>query len=578
MVLSVTQPMITLHPFQREAVDAAFAAADAGTQRSAIVLPTGTGKSVVIGGVTQEHYRRAARERRRSLVIAHRTELIEQNARKIRRVAPELRVGIVKAERSQTECDVISASVQTLGGRNGAARLREIRNVGLVIIDEAHHAVADTYMKVLAHYGCFEEGGAWALGLTATMGRRDEKTLGDVWQDIVYTKSIAWAIQHGYLVRPRGLRVRIPDLDLRRVRKSRGDFSEAALGEAIEGSMAPDLVAKAYAEHAPGRQGILFAPLVSTAAAYRDALRSLGISAEVVSGTTPDGERASIIRRYEDGLIQVLCNAMLFTEGTDLPMTEVVVIGRPTMSRELLIQMVGRGLRLHPGKDSALIIDVSGATERHSLLGAIELFGEESVSVPIEDDQEQAPSEEARDDLADLPHDPTPLDEDLDEGEVWLTGPTEVVEVDLFHGSKSMWQQTRGGIWFIHAVSNVRKTDRYIIVMRSARPGLWDVIEMDARVRGRSSYVAWDVDQLSLAMALADGNVSPSEALTARKEQRWRSHKATDAQLAKAERMGVPRTLIAHMSSGELSNRIDVVNASARIDPYVPAYARRGGA
>jgi superfamily II DNA or RNA helicase len=567
-VTATTGGGLVLRDYQVEAVDAALEARDDGTQRAAEVLPTGAGKTAVIAGVSE---RQIAGQGGRVLVIAHRTELIEQNARTIRRFAPSLRVGIVKAQRDQTSAEVISASVQTLGGRYGYDRMRRIRDVGLVVIDEAHHGAADSYLKVLNHFGCFADSGAWALGLTATMGRGDDKALGDVWQDVVYSKSIAWMIEKGWLVRPRGLRVRVPDLELRKVRKSRGDFSDASLGEAIEGSMAPELVAKAYAEHAPGRQGILFAPLVSTAEAYRDALRAIGITAELVHGAMAEDERRRTLRRFEDGGVQVLCNCMVLTEGTDLPMAEVCVIGRPTLNRNLLIQMAGRVLRLHPGKDSALIIDVSGATERHSLLGAIELFGEESVRVPLEGPEGEDDREEASIDL-DL-EEVTPLDREIDEGPTWLTGPTEVVEVDLFHGSKSMWQQTKAGVWFLHAVSE--RSDRYIIVLRAARPGAWDVVELDAKSVGRSSWVATDVDSLSYAQAFADANVSAAEQMTARRNGRWRSLPATEAQLAKAERMGVPRVLIAHMTRGEISNRIDVVNASARIDPYIPAHARR---
>jgi superfamily II DNA or RNA helicase len=564
---------LALRPYQVDAVSAVRRAIDDGVQRSAVVLPTGAGKTIVIASAAREHIAQS-HECRRVLVVAHRTELIEQNARTIRRFAPELRVGIVKAERDQTNADVISASVQTLGARSGAARMARIRNVGLVVIDECHHAAADSYMKVLSHFGCFESGGAVAVGLTATMIRGDDKALGDVWQDVVYSRSIAEMIHEGWLARPRGLRVRVPDLDLRRVRKSRGDYSDAALGEAIEGSLAPELVAKAYAEHAPGKQGILFAPTVATAQLYRDALREVGIAAELVHGAMEEGERRRTLRRFEDGSVQVLCNCMVLTEGTDLPMAEVCVIGRPTLNRGLLIQMAGRVLRLHPGKDSALIMDVSGATERHSLLGAIELFGEESVDVPVEG---EAPQGEQPDDLGpgDVDLGPTVLDKDLDEGPTWLTGPTGVVEVDLFHGSKSLWQQTRGGIWFIHATAGKGGSDRYVIVQRAVRPGAWDVIWLDAKVRGRSDWVAQDIDDLSYAMAFAESNITPTEQLTARKNARWRNGGATQAQLDKAERMGVPRALLAGMTAGELSNRIDVVNASARIDPHVPAHARR---
>jgi superfamily II DNA or RNA helicase len=560
-------PALTLRDYQVEAVEAALGA---DAQRSAIVMPTGGGKTAVIAGVVRRHFEQA---RGRSLVIAHRIELIEQNARTIRRFAPDLRVGIVKAERDQTGHDVISASVQTLVS---AARRGRIRDVGLVVIDEAHHAVSDSYMRVLGHYGCFTDGGARALGLTATLERGDDKALGDVWQDVVYSKSIAWMIEHGWLVRPRGLRVRVPDLDLRKVRKTRGDFSDSSLGEAIEGSLAPELVAKAYAEHASGKQGILFAPTVHTAELYRDALCEVGITAELVHGAMAEGDRRRTLRRFEDGAIQVLCNCMVLTEGTDLPMAEVCVIGRPTLNRGLLIQMAGRVLRLHPGKDSALIIDVSGATERHSLLGAIELFGEESVHVPVEG---EAPESEQPDDLdsADLDLGRTVLDEDLDGGPTWLTGPTEVVEVDLFHGSKSMWQRTQGGIWFINATSG-KDSSRYIIVQRAVRPGAWDVIEMDAKVRGRSSWVATDVDDLSFAMAFAEANVTDGERVTARKNARWRKDRPSDAQAELAVRMGIRGSVaevMMMMTKGEVAAALDHRFASRRIDPYVPAHARR---
>lgn len=575
-MFDVSGPPLILRPYQREAVAAALRAADEGVQRPAIVLPTGTGKSVVIGGLAQRHYvdsvSSGMRRGRRVVVVAHRTELIEQNADKIRRVAPHLRVGIVKAERDQTGHDVISASVLSLvAKRAGRTRMSYIRDVGLVVIDEAHHAAADSYMKILSHFGCFEAGGAWALGLTATMIRGDDRALGDIWQDVVYTTSIAESIAEGWLVRPRGLRVRVPDLDLRKVRKSGGDFADGSLGQAIEGSLAPELVAKSYAEHAPGRQGILFAPTVRTAELYRDALREVGISSELISGKTPDDERRRTLRRFEDGAVQVLCNCMVLTEGTDLPMAEVCVIGRPTLNKGLLIQMVGRVLRLHPGKDSALIMDISGATQRHSLLGAIELFGEQDVKVPVEG--EEPPAQDVPLELEDLDGPPTDLDVALEDDEVWLTGPVEAVEVDLFHGSKSLWQRTRGGIWFISAAGQ-GGPHRYVIVQRAAVAGQWDVIEMDARVRGRSSWVATGVGDLSYAMAFAEGNVSAHEQMAARKGQRWQSERPSDKQKVLAERMGL--VVNDFMTKGEVSQAIEQVKASARIDPFVPAYARRG--
>lgn len=559
---------LPLRDYQLECVEATFDALGRH-QRAADVLPTGTGKSVIIGGIAE---RWVAERGSRVLSIAHRDELIRQNANKIRMVAPHLRVGIVKAGEDQTTHPVISASVQTLVS---AARRGRIRNVGLVVVDEAHHAPAASYMSVLAHFGAFAEGGAKVVGMTATMIRGDGLSLGDVWQDIAYTKPISWFIPRGYLVRPRGLRVRVPDLNLRGVRKTGGDYGSGSLGSAIEGSMAPELVAKAYHEHATGLQGILFAPTVASAQAYCDALVELGMAAVVVSDKTPIEDRRRALKRFERGEIQILCNAMLFTEGTDLPMAQVCVIGRPTLNKGLLMQMVGRVLRPWPGKDFALILDVSGATERHSLLGGIELFGEQGVEVPVEGEEPELEAPE----LDELEA-PTELDEMLDSREpVWLTGPTEVVEVDLFHGSSSMWHRTYGGVWFISAANTTQRRDeaRYIAVLPSAQPGAWDVVEMDAKRVGRSSWVTQGVETLGYAMAFAEANVTRDEQWTARRDSRWRGQPVSVAQRGKARRIGLDLDAEGAHSAGEASNMIEMVLASARIDPYVPAYARARG-
>jgi len=550
---------IVLRDYQEAAVAAIQRAHADGVRRPAVVLPTGTGKTVVFSELVR---REQAAGNGRTLVLAHRTELIQQAAAKIRDVAPDLRVGIVQADSRQHRRDVIVASVPTLATLK---RRSEIAGVGLVIVDECHHATAPTYMKILEHYGCFGDG-ARAVGFTATMTRADEKALSAVWEDVVYTRSIAQAIMEGHLVRPRGVRVQVPDLSLKRVRKSRGDYVAADLGTAIEGSMAPELVAKAYAEHAPGKPGILFAPTVATAELYAEGLRSVGITAAVVSGTTPAAERARMLADFSAGRVQVLCNCAVLTEGTDLPLAEVCVVGRPTKSQGLYVQMVGRVLRPYPGKHEALVLDITGATERHSLMGSVDLFGEErpepgSVD-EIEDDRDEW---ELFDDLKEAQE-----RGDVDDDEqIWLEGPIESREVDLFRARESMWMRTYGGIWFIPA------GDRYIIVQPTApgAEGHWDVIEMHKFQVGRSSWVATGVSDLGYAMAFAEGNVQPAEMMTAKRNARWRKNAASDKQRALAARYGL--ALSASASSGEAAEAITVAMASARIDRLVPAYARR---
>ena len=237
-----------------------------GIRRPAVVLPTGAGKTVVFAALAKIMRELGVR----AGVLAHRDELIQQAVDKIRTVAPDLRVGVVKADRREIHGrDVVVASVQSLAR---PARRAELARAGLrlLIVDEAHHAVADTYMAVLRDLGCFETDpmiGAYALGVTATLGRTDRVALGQVWQDVVYKRDIIDLIRQGYLVNAKGVRVRVEGLDLRSVRRTGGDWQGAALSEAMHAALAPEAIARAYVEHAKDRSGVLFAPGV--AMAYR---------------------------------------------------------------------------------------------------------------------------------------------------------------------------------------------------------------------------------------------------------------------------------------------------------------------
>jgi superfamily II DNA or RNA helicase len=211
----------------------------------------------------------------RTLVLAHRDELIEQAASKLHAVAPDLSVGIVKAARNEIEGrDIIVASVQSLVRPERRAEL-VAAGLRLAIVDECHHAVADTYMAVLRDLGCFETDplkGAYALGVTATLGRSDRVALGQVWQKVVYRQDIVAMIRQGHLVNAKGVRVRVEGLDLSNVRRTRGDWREADLARAMHTALAPAAVARAYVEHAKDRQGILFAPTVAMAYEMAEAL------------------------------------------------------------------------------------------------------------------------------------------------------------------------------------------------------------------------------------------------------------------------------------------------------------------
>ncbi len=336
---------------------------------------------------------------------------------------------------------MVCANVATLGQRDDRRRAM-IPNVGLLVVDEAHHAVADSYRRVIDYY---VERGAKLLGVTATMGRSDERVLGDVWTEIVYHRSFGWAIGNGYLVRPRGERVKVEGLDLSSVRADKDDYQAKALGDAMIAALAPEAIARALRERCPDKRGIVFAPTVAASQAIAEAIRAAGFSADVVHGKLEPTDRALILKRYEAGEVQWLVNCMVLTEGTDLPCTEVIVIARPTASASLYVQMVGRGLRLYcalhaelrgcfdgcPGrKTGALILDVVGATGRHRLASPIDLFGDDSA-------EQRRELTEAGLDLDDLGLDLDDADETEHAGRdrnepTLVDGPLSYVEVDMF--------------------------------------------------------------------------------------------------------------------------------------------------
>jgi superfamily II DNA or RNA helicase len=534
--------VLRLRPYQADAMEAVRAAWDRGMMRPAVVLPTGAGKTVVFAHLISTWL--GLNRGRRCLVLAHRTELIEQAADKLHDVAPHLRIGIVKANQNETLAEVIVGSVQTLKSEN---RRRMLRDVGMIVVDECHHATAESYRAVIGHFA-----GALVVGFTATMTRSDEANLGDIWDDVVYMRSIAEMIAMGFLVRPRGIRVYVDSLDMGAVRKSGKDYREADLGRAIEGSLAPEAIAEAIREHAAERQTIVFAPTVASAMVIESAIAAEGFKTGLVYGELAAGVRRGVLEEFRSGGIQVVVNCMVLTEGTDLPMCSCIVIARPTLHSGLYIQMAGRGLRLFPGKDSCLILDVVGASQKHGLIAPVELFGEEQKAREAkEDDTEQV------------------LEEDIfdgegigrDVGEDYVAGPLSHAEVDLFHGSTSAWMQTYGGIWFLAA------GERYIAILPGSKVGTYDVAAMHKSQRGTGRWVIEGVKDMSWAMAWAEGDVSASELTLARKDSKWRAKKPNEKQIALAKRLG--RTIKPEMLSGEVSRLITEAIASSRIDPPI---------
>jgi superfamily II DNA or RNA helicase len=285
---------------------------------------------------------------------------------------------------------------------------------------------------------------------------------------------------------------------------------------------------------------------VSTANLIGDALTAVGFKTVLVHGEMPTDARRAAFHDFQYGDVQCITNCMVATEGTDLPRADCVVIARPTLHQGLYIQMTGRVLRPSPGKDDALVLDVVGASQRHALHAKIDLFGEEA--------EEREPGRADEDEMAEADGDGVSMPAE------WLVGPLHSVEVDLFHGSTSMWLRTYGNIWFLPA------GERYIAIIPRATGNAYDVVAMHTYKRNTGRYVAVGIADLSYAMAYAESDVSAQEKTTAMRANAWRKRAPSERQRELANRLHIPWP---NMTSGEISNAISVSMASSRIDPVI---------
>lgn len=313
-------------------------------------MATGLGKTVTFANIPRHG---------RVLLLSHREELVEQP-----RKYYQCSYGVERASIQSHGEEVVSASVQTLTRRLSRFRPDEFDTI---IVDEAHHSAARSYRRILDY---FEP--RLTLGFTATPNRGDKVRLDDVFSRIIFQRDLRWGIENGYLTNIYCIRANI-GYDLSAVHTRMGDYAPGELEQAMEGTA--DAIAQAYREYAKGAT-LIFA--VSVRQANEIASRIPG--AVVVTGETKD--RAAIIRRFTDGEIPCIVNCMVFTEGTDIPRVETVIIARPTQSEALYAQMVGRGLRLYPGKEKLVLIDCVGVTGKASLCTAPSLLGIDMDAVP----------------------------------------------------------------------------------------------------------------------------------------------------------------------------------------------------
>jgi ATP-dependent helicase IRC3 len=423
---------LKLRDYQHENLNAVavnfFARPEEAVWRQLTVLPTGCGKTVVAGTLRhqptiQQWLDTFPTGQRRIMFIAHTDELIKQAAKKIKHYNPDLNVQVEKAEQhADIDADVVVASVATLAASNGRRMGKfDFDDFRIVIIDEAHHAVAGSYQRVMQYFKFLppddfmpqpdglqlEAALAWQrdrlknwdavaprnrllMGITATSRRGDKIGLELVFQKIVFQRNMLDMIKAGYLANMRALRIN-SNVNLDNVKVAGQDLDQVQLGEAINTAERNRLIVKSWLEHAKGKKTIAFTVNISQATSLAAEFQANGVRAEAVSGKTTDADRERILKDFEQRLIDVIVNCQILTEGFDDPEVECIIMARPTKSQLLYVQMAGRGVRLHPcdpvgvkrtktpldrlKKPYCLLLDIVDVTSKHRLIAAPTLVG-----------------------------------------------------------------------------------------------------------------------------------------------------------------------------------------------------------
>ena len=345
--------MMQLRPYQAQAKDAVLSEWNKGYRKTLLVLPTGTGKTVVFSKVVENQVNQGGR----ALILAHRGELLTQAADKLR-AACGMECALEKAEFTSlgSPLRITVGSVQSLAQPKRLERFPHDYFTDIVV-DEAHHCLSDSYQRVLEHFP-----DANILGVTATPDRGDMKNLGQYFDSKAFEYTMPQAIKEKYLCPIKAQMIPL-ELDISGVKVTNGDFSSGDVGNALEPYL--EQIAREMMHYCDGRKTVVFLPLVHISQRFTDILNSYGLRAAEVNGSSAD--RTEILRDFERGRYDVLCNSMLLTEGWDCPAVDCVVVLRPTKSRSLYQQMVGRGMRLYPGKEHLLLLDFLWLSERHDL-------------------------------------------------------------------------------------------------------------------------------------------------------------------------------------------------------------------
>ncbi|MDX2054810.1 MAG: DEAD/DEAH box helicase [Polyangiaceae bacterium] len=516
---------LTLRPYQKEALSAVLAARRSGVRRMLVCLPTGSGKTVIFSEL-------AKLAQRQVLVLAHREELLEQAREKLERALDG--AGIVAIERGEQRAGknakVLVCSIRSLHEAR-LAQVLEGRDFGLVIYDECHHAAAADNRRVLQQLGAFDS--QWTgtlLGFTATTSRGDGQGLDEIFERIVYSRSLPEMIEDGFLTPLRGYRIST-SADLRRLSGSGLDFGEDELAEAVDIEERNALVARSIQELARDRRTIVFCVTVQHAMHLAQAMNAVGVRTGIVHGAMPRDLRKETLAQFRSGFFQAITNVGVLTEGFDDPEVSCVAMARPTRSAGLYAQCVGRGTRPYPGKANCLILDFVDLSTL-SLCTLPSLFG-----TPYELDLRGGDANEARKVWLQIQMDHPGFE--LEAGALTLSeikaraasfDPlTLAVNDEVLAISGNAWFSLgRYGVG-LHFERQPGRASEALVLKRGHRGKAWEVT-LDGRVMSRFSRLEEAVEAVDYEL----GRMGRHALVSARPGAAWRSGKADDVLVLRA--------------------------------------------
>lgn len=549
-----------LRPYQEATLDAIRAAYITGVRRQLISLATGTGKTVIFSNLDRKVQDILPGQ---TLVLAHREELIKQAQEKIAHWNPGLSVGIEMAgDYADTNSDVIVSSVATLGRKVSKRRERfNWDSVTKCVCDEAHHSTASTYTTIFQEAGFLREGtDKLLLGVTATANRADGTPLAKVYDKITYNYSMRSAIEDGWLVDVRGVRVNT-NVDLSKIHTVGGDFAQDELADAVNNEPRNQMVVKAWLDSAKNRQTVVFTVDIKHAVDLAAMYKAHGIKAEALWGADP--KRAEKLARHRAGDIQVLTNCGVLTEGYDDWGISCVTLARPTKSSSLFTQMVGRGTRLQDGtgnlltwkgpllKKDCLMIDVVDASSRHSLITLPSLLGM-SASIDLNGESVIKSVKKLEDSQREYPAIDFSKLEDINKLQAFIE------EVSLFdvkypeivtENSTLQWHGMMDGGFCLSLPNKERIT---------IKQNMLEQFEIEATIKGRKfkGQRGKVEEAFQAAEQLVLEHASNEVKILKREGEKWHGDLATEPQLKLLKRFMKGRTFPADLTKGQASRLI----------------------